>query len=251
VANETSGALSRESVGDLLRLSSVSLSFGGLGVIDQLDLAVGKGEVLGVIGPNGVGKSTLFNLIGGVLAPTSGRIFYRGNELKRMPPWKRSHLGIGRTYQIPRPFTHMSVFENVLVAAVHGAGVSIKEGKSVAEDVLDRTGLLHRHADFAGTLSLLDLKRLELSKAMAQRPELILLDEIAGGLTEAECDLLLEVVRRIHSQGATVIWIEHVIHALRRIATRLAVLFGGSILAIGSPDDVLANEHVRNVYLGA
>jgi branched-chain amino acid transport system ATP-binding protein len=219
-------------------------------VIDGLALEVAAGEILGIIGPNGAGKTTLFNIIGGVLAPTSGKVLFKGGDITRLKVWDRCRLGIGRTYQIPKPFAHMSVFENVLVAAVHGGGLSIRTAKREAEAVLDFTGLAYRRGLPAGQLALIDLKRLELAKALAQKPELLLLDEIAGGLTEAECDALLEIVRTVHQRGTTIIWIEHVIHALRRIATRLAVLHGGAILGSGTPDTVLADERVREVYLG-
>jgi branched-chain amino acid transport system ATP-binding protein len=235
----------------MLVLDGLSRQFGGLKVIDGLDLSVVEGDVLGILGPNGAGKSTLFNLIGGVLPPNAGRIVYRGRDITKMRPWNRCRIGIGRTYQIPRPFTHMSVFENLLVAAVHGGGSSIASAKQEVEAILELTGLLHHSALPAGRLSLLDLKRLELAKALAQRPRLLLLDEIAGGLTEAECDTLLAIVRQVHASGTTVVWIEHVIQALRRIATRLAVLHGGTILADGTPDAVLADDRVKAVYFGA
>jgi branched-chain amino acid transport system ATP-binding protein len=234
----------------MLELQALSRRFGALRVIEDLALTVGEGEVLGIIGPNGAGKTTLFNIIGGVMAPSHGQVLFKGKEITGLKVWDRCRLGIGRTYQVPKPFTHMSVFENVLVAAVHGAGLTIRKAKREAEEVLDFTGLSHRRALPAGRLALIDLKRLELAKALAQKPELLLLDEIAGGLTEAECDSLLEIVRTVHQRGTTIIWIEHVIHALRRIATRLAVLHGGAILDSGSPDVVLANERVREVYLG-
>jgi branched-chain amino acid transport system ATP-binding protein len=234
----------------MLELKALSRDFGALKVIDGLALDVAAGEVLGVIGPNGAGKTTLFNIIGGVLAPSSGHVLFKGRDITGLKVWDRCRLGIGRTYQIPKPFTHMSVFENVLVAAVHGARLPIRKAKLEAEEVLDFTGLAHRRALPAGRLSLLDLKRLELAKALAQKPELLLLDEIAGGLTEAECDALLAIVRTVHGRGTTIVWIEHVIHALRRIATRLAVLHGGAILGSGLPDSVLADERVREVYLG-
>jgi branched-chain amino acid transport system ATP-binding protein len=168
-----------------------------------------------------------------------------------MTPWDRCRLGIGRTFQIPKPFTHMTVFENVLVAAVHGGGVAIARAKDKARSVLELTGLWHRQATAAGRLSLLDLKRLELAKALAVTPKLLLLDELAGGLTEAECDALLEIVREVHGTGITVVWIEHVIRALRRIAGRLVVIYGGAIFASGVPDEVLADIRVKEVYLGA
>jgi len=234
----------------MLALEGVSRRFGGLKVIDGLNLAVAEGEVLGILGPNGAGKSTLLNLVGGVLAPNAGHIIYSGRDITRMPVWDRGRIGIGRTYQIPKPFAHMSVFENLLVAAVHGGRMSIARANREVAAVLALTGLEHRSALPAGRLSLLDLKRLELAKALALGPRLLLLDEIAGGLTEAECDGLLTIIRQVHAKGATVVWIEHVIQALRRIATRLAVISGGSVLVEGAPDSVLADERVKAVYLG-
>jgi branched-chain amino acid transport system ATP-binding protein len=234
----------------MLELDGLSRRFDGLKVIDGLDLTVAEGDVLGILGPNGAGKSTLFNLIGGVLPVDAGRIHYRGRDITQMRAWDRCRIGIGRTYQIPKPFAHMSTFENVLVAAVHGGGLPIARAKPEVEAVLELTGLAHRSALPAGRLSLLDLKRLELAKALAQGPRLLLLDEIAGGLTEAECDMLVAIVRAAHAKGTTVVWIEHVIQALRRIATRLAVLYGGAILADGRPDAVLADDRVKTVYLG-
>ncbi len=234
----------------MLELVGLSRHFGGLRVINGLDRAVAEGEVLGIIGPNGAGKSTLFNLIGGNLAPNDGRIVYAGRDITRMATWDRCRLGIGRTFQIPKPFHQMSVFENVLAAAVHGAGISVARAKDQAQAVLEQTGLWRKQDMPAGQLSLLDLKRLELAKALASTPKLLLLDELAGGLTEAECNSLLDIVRDVHGRGTTVVWIEHVIRALRRVASRLVVLYGGSICASGSPDAVLADARVKEVYLG-
>jgi len=234
----------------LLELAGLSRHFGGLNVIDGLDLTVAEGEIVGIIGPNGAGKSTLFNLIGGNLAPNDGRIVYGGRDITGMTTWDRCRLGIGRTFQIPKPFHQMGVFENVLAAAVHGGGMTVARAKERARAVLEQTGLWRKQDLAAGQLSLLDLKRLELAKALAVAPKLLLLDELAGGLTEAECNSLLDIVREVHGRGTTVIWIEHVIRALRRVATRMAVLYGGTIWASGSPDEVLADARVKEVYLG-
>lgn len=234
----------------ILELIGVSRRFGGLKVLDKLDLRVSAGEILGIIGPNGAGKTTLFNVIGGVLPPSAGKLVYIGNDITRMKVWHRCRLGIGRTYQIPKPFSKMTTFENVLTAAVHGGGQSVRHARERAETVLRQTGLLHRASVDAGRLAILDLKRLELAKALAQKPRLLLLDEIAGGLTEAECDVLFEIVRDAHARGMTVVWIEHVIQAVRRIVTRMAVLFGGSIIADGAADAVLSDKRVKAVYLG-
>ena len=234
----------------LLELKAVGKRFGGLRVLDALDLTVRPGEVLGIIGPNGAGKTTLFNVIAGVLAPSEGRLFFEGRDITRQKVWHRCRMGIGRTYQIPKPFGKMTAFENVLAAAIHGADLSIHSARARAEAVLRQTGLLHRAATEAERLSLLDLKRLELAKALGQNPRLLLLDEIAGGLTQAECDVLLTVIAEIRDAGATIVWIEHVIHALRRIAGRMVVLYGGKLIADDTPDAVLQDERVRTIYLG-
>lgn len=234
----------------MLELASLSRAFGGLVVIDQLDFKVEQGEIVGILGPNGAGKTTLFNMIAGVLAPSRGRIVFGGRDITPMKAWDRCRLGIGRTYQIPKPFTHMSVFENVLAAALHGGKMPLARAKEEAEAVLLRVGLAHHARLPAGQLALLDMKQLELAKALALRPRLLLLDEIAGGLTEAECDVLIGTISDVHRGGVTIVWIEHVIHALRQLVTRLAVLSGGNFIATGTPQDVLADQRVKEAYLG-
>jgi branched-chain amino acid transport system ATP-binding protein len=234
----------------MLELASLSRTFGGLTVIDRLDFAVDAGEIVGILGPNGAGKTTLFNIIAGVLPPSGGRVLFEGADITAMKPWHRCRLGIGRTYQIPKPFSHMSVFENVLAVAVHGGRLPIARATAATESVLRRTGLLDRAPMPAGQLALLDMKQLELAKALAVRPRLLLLDEIAGGLTEAECNILLDTIDGIHRDGVTIVWIEHVVHALHRLVSRLAVLSGGNFIAIGTPREVLADRRVKEAYLG-
>ena len=234
----------------MLTLAALSRAFGGLKVIESLDLTVEAGEILGVLGPNGAGKSTLFDMIAGVLPPSSGRVLFDGRDITTMKPWDRSRIGIGRTYQVPKPFTHMSVFENVLVAATHGGKMSLSRAKGECDAVLRSVGLTHRAETPAGQLGLLDMKQLELAKALAVRPRLLLLDEIAGGLTEAETETLLATIRRVHAGGVTVIWIEHVVQTLRRLATKLVVLHGGGVLASGPPESVIVDPRVKDAYLG-
>ena len=234
----------------MLELASLSRAFGGLVVIDRVDFNVGQGEIVGILGPNGAGKTTLFNMIAGVLPPSAGRIVFERRDITQMRPWNRCRLGIGRTYQIPKPFAHMSVFENVMAAAVHGGGMALARAKDEAEAVLGRVGLAHRAMLPAGQLALVDMKQLELAKALALRPRLLLLDEIAGGITEAECEVLLSTIRDVHRSGVTIVWIEHVIPALRQLVTRLAVLAGGRVIAVGAPQDVLADRCVKEAYLG-
>ncbi|MFC2968511.1 ABC transporter ATP-binding protein [Acidimangrovimonas pyrenivorans] len=235
----------------MLQLSGLSLHFGALHVLDGLDLAVEEGEVLGVLGPNGAGKTTLFNVITGVYRPTAGEVVFGGRRIDKLRPWHRCRAGIGRTFQVPKPFTDITVFENVLTAAVHGGGQSMRAAAGRAAEVLDLTGLAHCARQKAGALSLLDLKRLELAKAVACGPRLLLLDEIAGGLTDHECGTLLEILHGLRDRGMTIVWIEHVIHALKSAATRLTVLHGGGFIADGAPDAVLADPKVQEIYLGA
>ena len=234
----------------MLELASLSRAFGGLKVIDRVDFTVEAGEIVGILGPNGAGKTTLFNMIAGVLSPSGGRVIFEGKDVTAMKAWDRCRLGIGRTYQIPKPFAHMSTFENVLVAAIHGGRSSLPSAKKEAEAILERTGLKRHAMTPAGQLALLDTKQLELAKALAVKPRLLLLDEIAGGLTEAECDVLLGTIGAVHESGVTIVWIEHVIQALRRLVTRLAVLSGGGFIAMGAPQDVLADRRVKEAYLG-
>ena len=234
----------------LLRLDSVSKSFGALKVVDAVSLSVAEGETLGILGPNGAGKTTLFNLISGDLRVDSGAVQFDGREITALPPHRRCRAGVGRSYQIPQPFGAMTVFENLLVAASFGAGLREREAYPVCVDVLEATRLLPRANQLAGTLTLLDRKRLELARALATRPRLLLLDEIAAGLTEPEARELIGELKAIRARGITVIWIEHVMHALLAVADRLFVIHCGQKLAEGAPRDVINDAAVKRVYLG-
>ena len=234
----------------ILRLDNVSKSFGALKVSDSVTFAVPRGEALGVIGPNGAGKSTLFNLIAGNLLPNAGRIELLGRDVTRAPAMERVRMGVGRSFQIPQPFEGLTVFENLLTAAAFGRGGREAEMVDDCARILMETDLLRKANVVAGSLSLLDRKRLELARALATGPQLLLLDEIAGGLTEVECDVLIGTIKDVHRSGVTIVWIEHVIQALRRIVTRLAVLSGGNFIAMGAPQDVLADRRVKEAYLG-
>jgi branched-chain amino acid transport system ATP-binding protein len=199
----------------ILTLDTVSKSFGALKVADAVSFAVPRGEALGIIGPNGAGKSTLFNLVTGNLLADGGRIEFLGRDVTRVPAMERVRMGIGRSFQIPQPFEGLTVFENLLVAAAFGRGVQEGEAAEDCARILVATELVKKANVLAGTLSLLDRKRLELARAMATGPELLLLDEIAGGLTEGECrGAGRATIRAIHARGTTIIWIEHVLHAL-------------------------------------
>jgi branched-chain amino acid transport system ATP-binding protein len=234
----------------LLQLQAVSKHYGALKAVDEVDIAVDAGEALAVIGPNGAGKTTLFNLITGDTAATAGRIAFDSADMTAMPPHARSRLGIGRSYQIPHPFANMSVFENLLVGAIYGGGISERESYKRCSDVLELTGLYHKANMPARTLTLLQRKRLELARALAIQPKLLLLDEIAGGLTEYECGELVKTIKEIHGCGTTIVWIEHIVHALVSVASRLIVMNFGQILAQGEPRDVMADARVREVYMG-
>jgi branched-chain amino acid transport system ATP-binding protein len=234
----------------LLKLDEVSKFYGALKAVNMLSLSVDEGEALGVIGPNGAGKSTMFNLITGDVDPTHGRVVLGDRDVTRLPPHARSRMGVGRSYQIPHPFANMSVFENLLVGAIFGGRESERASYEHCADVLRITGLYGKANAPARTLTLLQRKRLELARAMAMRPKLLLLDEIAGGLTEHECAELVTTIKTIHARGTTIIWIEHIVHALVSVADRLVVMDFGQKLAEGKPHDVLADPRVREVYMG-
>ncbi len=235
---------------DLVTIEGVSKSYGALVVIDNLSFQVAAGEALGVIGPNGAGKTTMFNLITGDARPDRGRVVFDGVDVTRAPPHERCGAGIARTYQIPHPFVGMTVFENTLVGATFGHDRSQRDPHDVSVDVLRRTGLLRRANALAGSLTLLERKRLELARALATGPRVLLLDEIAGGLTEHEVEVLVGAVRDIRSEGVAIVWIEHVVHALLSVVDRLLAINLGRHLAEGDPREVMANPEVRNVYMG-
>ncbi|MBB4187747.1 ABC transporter ATP-binding protein [Sinorhizobium terangae] len=234
----------------ILKLEEVSKKFGALTVAEQISLAVGEGEALGIIGPNGAGKSTLFNLITGNIAPDSGTIHFCGADVTRLPPMARCLSGMGRTFQIPQPFEQLTVFENLLVAGSFGTRRREAEVSDRCAEILVDTGLIDKANALAGGLTLLQRKRLELARALATEPKLLLLDEIAGGLTEGECRSLVATIRSIHAKGVAVIWIEHVLHALNSVVERLLVLHFGRVIGIGKPDEIMASREVREIYLG-
>ncbi|WP_138471146.1 ABC transporter ATP-binding protein [Poseidonocella sp. HB161398] len=234
----------------ILSLNSVSKSFGALKVTDDVSFDLAPGEALGIIGPNGAGKSTLFNLISGNLRPDQGAVLLDGHDVTGETPMQRCRRGIGRSFQIPQPFGHLSVYENLLVAAEFGGRVPGHDAPGLCMDILGRCGLAAQATAPAGSLPLLSRKRLELARAMATQPRVILLDEIAGGLTEGECVALVSTIRRIHDEGTAIIWIEHVLHALTSVVERLMVLNFGRMLMLGEPDGVMAAPEVKEIYLG-
>lgn len=238
------------SVAPLLEVRAVRKRYGSLTVVNDLSFDVEAGEALGVVGPNGAGKTTMLNLISGTVGVDSGLVLLDGDDVTTSSAPRRCQKGMGRTYQVPRPFPDMTVFENVLVGATFGAGVRRQERYDLARDALDTTGLRHLADERAGRLRLLDRKRLELARALATSPRLVLLDEIAGGLTEAELPALLATISGLRERGITVVWIEHIVHALLAVVDRLMCLTYGTVLAIGEPRAVLADAEVVEVYLG-
>lgn len=232
-----------------LRVTGLCKSFGAIKVADDVAFEIGSGECLGIIGPNGAGKSSLLNLIVGLVRPEAGSIVLDGRDITHLAPHQRVHLGVGRAFQIPQPFPHLSVFENVLVAASFGAGLRDRDASAWAMDVLCRTGLAAKADLLAGALPLIDRKRLEFAKALASRPHLILLDEIAAGLTEPEVKRLVGLIASVKADHAT-IWIEHIPHALRAVADRVLVLNFGRKVLEGAPAEVMGSLIVREIYMG-
>jgi branched-chain amino acid transport system ATP-binding protein len=235
---------------DLLVVKDLSRSFGSLAAVSDLSFEVRKGEILGIMGPNGAGKTTVFNLLTGALKPDSGSVILDGRDITRLSAAKRCRAGIGRTYQVPRPFIKMTVLENLMVAAVHGGGLSEKDAKGKSDEILDLIKMTPVRDNFAGTLSLLDRKRLELGRALASQPTLILIDEVAGGLTEREVEELLVIVKQIQHQGITIIWIEHIMMMMSEGADRILAIAEGKRLQCGNPDEVMCSQDVLECYLG-
>jgi branched-chain amino acid transport system ATP-binding protein len=234
----------------ILQLEGLSKAFGSVVVADGIDLEIEEGAALGIIGPNGAGKSSLFNLIGGALRPDQGTIRLAEEDITATSPQTRARAGIARSFQIPQPFPNLTVFENLLVGATHCRERGAAEVAELCGDVLERTGLLPLANRRAGTLTLLERKRLELARALASEPRVLLLDEIAGGLTESECAVLVGTIRDVRAAGVTIVWIEHIVHALLAVVDRLMVLNFGRKIAEGEPRTVIASPQVREIYLG-
>jgi branched-chain amino acid transport system ATP-binding protein len=232
----------------LLELNSMSKRYGALVVTDALSMTVSTGEIVGILGPNGAGKTTLFSLIAGTVRPDVGTVQFDGHDISALRAADRCKRGIARSFQVPQPFIGMSVFENALLASTFGRDIIDPESRALA--ALEQAGMKTKANIAAGKLSLLDRKRLELARALAANPKLLLLDEIAGGLTDSECVSLLGAIKDVHAQGVTIVWIEHVVHALLSVAKRLVVLNFGKIIADGEPQEIMNSREVKSIYLG-
>lgn len=233
----------------ILQAENLAKAFGSVKAVASVSMEVHKGEILGILGPNGSGKTTLFNLLTGVHLPDSGSVQFDGTDITRQTPYQRSRSGIGRTYQIPRPFGNMTVLENLMVAATYGGGMSEKACLPKIDEILETAGLASLRHDFARKLSLLDRKRLEVARAMATDPSLLLLDEVAGGLTESEAGEVLEIVKQLQKQGVTVVWIEHILMMMEDV-DRVLVLDQGRNLMCADSKTVMTSQEVLECYLG-
>jgi branched-chain amino acid transport system ATP-binding protein len=234
----------------ILALDNISKRFGAVVVADGISLDLDEGEALGIIGPNGAGKTTLFAIAAGSVAPDTGRVMFAGEDITRLSPERRCRKGLARSFQIPQPFAGMTVFENVVVAAAFGAGEREKAVYDRCAELLERCALADKANKRAGGLTLLDRKRLELARTLAIRPRALLLDEVAGGLSEHECATLVALIKDVRAGGVSIVWIEHVVHALLATVDRLTVLHGGKFIAEGDPHSVVRSPEVAEIYMG-
>ena len=234
----------------VLELHAVRKAFGAVVVADDQSWSLDQGEALGVIGPNGAGKTSMFNLVTGTLQPNGGSMRFMGRDITGWSAARRCRAGIARSFQVPQPFGGMTIYENTYVAASQGAGLARAEAEQTCLDVLQRTGLLPKANVLAGGLTLLDRKRLELARAMCAKPKVLLLDEIAGGLTENECHTLIDLINGLRETGISIVWIEHVVHALLAVVDRLIVIDFGAKIAEGDPHEIMNSRAVREIYLG-
>jgi branched-chain amino acid transport system ATP-binding protein len=234
----------------VLETAGLCKSFGGVKVIDDLSVKLNEGEALGIVGPNGAGKTTLFNLITGVYRPDEGRVTFKDKDITHLSRQDICRAGIGRTYQIPKPFGDMGVFENVLVCAAYARGLSERASYERCVETLEITHLSAKANMRAGALPLLDRKRLELARALAGDPTVLLLDEIAGGLTENEVEMVIATVKNLLAQGITIVWIEHIVRALLAVVGRIVAISFGRNLIEGDPNEVMCSEEVQACYMG-
>jgi branched-chain amino acid transport system ATP-binding protein len=235
----------------VLSVENLSISFGANHVLRSVSFDLGNNEILGVIGPNGAGKTVLLNILTGILNPSSGHIHFLGQDVTHKTINERCRMGFGRTFQVPRSFEGMTVFENVIVGAVYGSGVTEKIGRRRALEILHMIGLADKAGWFARKLSLIDRKRLEIGRALATDPKVLFLDEVAAGLTETEVDKLLAIVRLIKQQGVSIVWIEHVLQTMREGTDRILCLADGRVVKSGVFEEVIGSKELLECYMGA
>jgi branched-chain amino acid transport system ATP-binding protein len=235
----------------LLAVREVSKHFGGFTALNGVSLEIAQGERFGLIGPNGSGKTTLINCISGALWSDAGSIRFQGSEISKLPAYRRTRLGIARSFQVPRPFHSMSVLENMLVPSAYVLHLRESEGEAEAMRILGAMGLADKAGALASQLSQVELRKLELARAMAARPRLLISDEAMAGLAGAEVDEVLKILFDLNAQGITIIMIEHIMQAVMRFSQRVVCLDAGAIICEGTPADIVQNPDVQRAYLGA
>jgi branched-chain amino acid transport system ATP-binding protein len=236
---------------DVLVGAGITKRFGSFTAVADVDFRLSENEAVGIVGPNGAGKTTLLNVLAGSYAPSVGTVAYAGHDISKLDAAARCRLGIARSHQVPRPFTNMTVFENVFVASSMGGGHRRQAAYDGSIESLEICGMLELANRQAETLGLLDRKRLELARALATEPKVLLLDEIGGGLTDAEASELVTIIRQLRGRGIAIVWIEHILHVLLQVVERLVCMDAGKVIAEGVPDVALAHPAVIEAYLGS
>jgi branched-chain amino acid transport system ATP-binding protein len=235
---------------EVLSVEDLAIAFGSNQVLSSVNFVLRESEVLGVIGPNGAGKTVMLNIITGILTPDKGRLVFMGRDISNKSVVDRAHMGFGRTFQIPRSFENMTAYENSLVGAVFAGGQTEKEAGRRVSGIMDMIGLGEKKLERAGKLGLLDRKRLEIGIALASGPKVLLLDEVAGGLTESEVTEVLRIVGQVKASGVSVIWIEHVMQTMLNGTDRVMLLAEGRNMICGLPEEVMSSSEVEEAYLG-